>query len=57
MPVLAAEADVALTFAMRHTFKVGRTKVGGRGVYFWILWKFFLYKRKITIAGSFFLVG
>lgn len=28
MPVLAAEADIALAFAMRHTFKVGRTKVG-----------------------------
>jgi hypothetical protein len=34
MPVLAAEADVALTFAMRHTFKVGRTKVWGRGYTF-----------------------
>jgi hypothetical protein len=32
MPGLAAEADVALAFAPRHMFKVGRTKVG-RGWY------------------------
>jgi len=36
MLVLAAEADTALAYAMRHTFKVGRTKVevGGRGYTF-----------------------
>lgn len=49
LPVLAAEADVTLAFAIRHTFKVGRTKVGageegggggvgwGGGVV-WIVW-------------------